>query len=70
MLLLTLSIPRLNLKWYKAFILWKDPYSVTIHWKAIGQYFTIIFFIFQISQFAVLEHLSILDLAFLGLIRK
>ena len=37
---------------------------MTIHWKAIEQYFTVCFFDF--TQFVILENLSILDLALSG----
>ena len=28
-------------------ILWTDSKSVTIHWKAVEQYFTVVLFVFQ-----------------------
>ena len=36
---------------------------MTIHWKAVEQYFTVVLIVFQFTQFVILEHLSILDLA-------
>ena len=35
---------------------------MTIHWKAIEQYFTVVLF-FNFTQFVILQNLSILDLA-------
>ena len=35
--------------------------SVTIHWKAVEQYFTVV--LFNFTQFVILENLSTLDLA-------
>ena len=45
-------------------ILWTEPESMTIHWKAVEQQFTVVLFLFQF-QFVILEKktLSILDLA-------
>ena len=43
-----------------------EPLSVTIHWKAVGQYFTLelgLFFFFSFTQFVILDNLSIWDLA-------
>ena len=44
---------------------------MTIRWKTVEQYFTVVpfvlfFFIFNFTQFVILENLSILDLAFSG----
>ena len=39
---------------------------MTIHWKDVEQYFTVVLFIFQFSQFVILENLSILDLTLSG----
>ena len=40
---------------------------MTIHWKAVEQYFTVeLFVFFNFSQFVILEILSISDLAPLG----
>ena len=38
---------------------------MTIHWKAVEQHFTVVLF-FNFTQFVILENLSILDLALLG----
>ena len=36
---------------------------VTIRWKAVEQqYFTVVLFVIQFSQFVILENLSIVDL--------
>ena len=40
-----------------------QPYSVTIYWKAVEQYFTVVLFVF--IQFAISENLSSLALMFL-----
>ena len=37
--------------------------SVTIRWKAVQQYFTVVLFVFNFTKFVILENLSILDLA-------
>ena len=39
---------------------------MTIHWKAVEQYFTVVLFVFQVSQLIILENLSYLDLALSG----
>ena len=40
---------------------------MTIRWKAVEQYFTIVLFVFfNVTQFVILENLSILDLALPG----
>ena len=36
---------------------------MTIHWKAVEEYFTVLLFVFQ---FVILENLSVLDLALSG----
>ena len=40
---------------------------MTIHWKAVEQYFTVVlrcfFFLVTFTQFEILENLSILDMA-------
>ena len=36
---------------------------MTIHWKAVEQYFTVVLFGFNFPQFVILENLSVLDLA-------
>ena len=38
---------------------------MTIHWKALEQYFTVLLFVF--TQFVILENLSVLDLALSGM---
>ena len=37
---------------------------MTIHWKAVEQYFTVL--LFDFTQFVILENLSVLDLALSG----
>ena len=37
---------------------------MTIHWKAVEQYFTVVLFVF--TQFVILDNLSIYDLALSG----
>ena len=39
---------------------------MTIYWKAGEQYFTVVLLVF-LTQFVILENLSVLDLALLGL---
>ena len=36
---------------------------MTIDWKSVEQYFNVVLFVFQFSQFVILENLSIFDLA-------
>ena len=36
---------------------------MSIHWKAIEQYFIVVLFVFRFRQFVILEKLPILDLA-------
>ena len=31
----------------KVLILWTEPLSVTTHWKALEQYFTVVLFVFK-----------------------
>ena len=38
---------------------------MTIHWKAVEQYFTVVLFVFNFTQSVIFENLSILDLALL-----
>ena len=41
---------------------------MTIHWKAVEQYFTAVLFVFfNFTQFVIFENLSILDLALSGI---
>ena len=35
---------------------------MTIHWTAVEQYFTVVLFVFNFTQFVMLENLSIMDL--------
>ena len=37
---------------------------MTIHWKAVEQYFTVLF---NFTKFAILENVSLLDLALSGM---
>ena len=39
---------------------------MTIHWKTVEQYFTVVLFGFQFNHCVILENLSILDLALSG----
>ena len=39
---------------------------MTIHWKAVGQCLTVMLFLLKVTQFVILENLSILDLALPG----
>ena len=53
----------------KGFVLCLTLYSdlcVIIHWNAVKQCFTVEPFIFIFYKFVILENLSILNLAFLG----
>ena len=36
---------------------------MTIHWKVVEQYFTVVLFLFNFTKFVILEILSVLDLA-------
>ena len=46
-------------KVFQLLILWTEPFSVTIYWKTVEQNFTMVLF-------AIIENISILDLALLG----
>ena len=39
---------------------------MTLHWKVVLQYFTVMLLFFNFTQFVILEKLSILDLALSG----
>ena len=39
---------------------------MTIDWKAVAQYFTVVLIVFNFIQFVILENLSTLDLALSG----
>ena len=39
---------------------------MTIHWKAVEQYFTVVLSVFKFTQFVILENLSVMDLALSG----
>ena len=51
---------------FQTLILWTEPLSVTIHWKAVEQHFTVVLFIFIFTQIVILQNLSIFDLALSG----
>ena len=39
---------------------------MTIHWKAVEQYFTVVLLFFGFTQFGIVVNLSVLDLALSG----
>ena len=39
---------------------------MTIHWKVVERYFTVVLFVFSLTNFIILEKLSILELALSG----
>ena len=47
----------------QTFLTFDSTYSVTIHWKAVEQYFSAVLFVFQFYPDCILGNLSILDSA-------